>query len=77
LSDYEKATGVLYRPWSDEEVELLNKYQILGKFHPYTCGGNRCRNILLATRDGWVCTKCDYTQNWAHAMTLDVVRPYA
>ena len=52
-----------------EEVDALNEYQKSGKFHPYTCGGNRTdekhldgQGILIATEDGWVCPYCEYRQ---------------
>lgn len=57
-------------PWTQETVDALNRYQQEGKFHPYTCPGNKpdCakhRN-LIATTDGWVCQCGEYKQDWAH-----------
>lgn len=64
-------------PWTDEEVAHLNEWQHSQLTHPFTCG-NRKREthpfeeeyydfgVLRATRDGWVCPYCKYTQNWAH-----------
>ncbi len=56
--------------WNDETVRELNKFQCLGVVHPYTCGGmdgsKECRENLVATRNGWICFRCGYTQNWAH-----------
>ena len=55
-------------PWTDEEVEALNRYQRSGRFHPFTCGSSdrfdeAHRKVqakrggdygeLVATRDGW------------------------
>ena len=57
-------------PWTDEQVKNLNDYQGAGVFHPFTCGGTNCREDLVATPTGWVCPKCDYTQNWAHDFML-------
>jgi hypothetical protein len=31
-------------PWSKEFIDLMNKYQKSGDFHPYTCG--ECRDKL-------------------------------
>jgi hypothetical protein len=63
-------------PWTDEQVEGLNRWQTAGIMHPYTCANRNDdrhpsrafldRGTLLATPDGWVCPDCDYTQNWAH-----------
>lgn len=63
--------NVIRAPFTAEEVEALNAWQ---QRHPFTCG--RCRDAsawpltsqheLVATKDGWVCPTCDYTQDWAH-----------
>jgi hypothetical protein len=53
-------------PWTQEQVDNLNAFQQMGSFHPFTCGGSNCREVLVATSDGWRCPKCDYTQQWAH-----------
>jgi phosphoglucomutase len=66
-------------PFSDEQVAALNHYQRQGFFHPFTCGeddaehveyaeANRDRHVglLVASRDGWHCPVCQYTQTWAH-----------
>jgi hypothetical protein len=56
-----------YEPWSEIEVDTLNTYQLSGWMHPYTCGAEVCRAVLVATKGGWVCLDCDYTQMWCHA----------
>lgn len=67
-------------PWSDEQVDALNRYQGESRFHPFTCGGDRADDAhkayqaehggdfgqLVATNDGWVCPVCGYRQQWAH-----------
>ena len=74
-------------PWTDEEVKNLNEFQMSGGMHPFTCGsGNRSDathskrkdmlqhhdwGILLATKSGWVCPACHYTQDWAHEGMVD------
>lgn len=61
-----KIAEIISPPWDDETVSRLNEFQCCGVFHPFTCG-NGCREWpLLATRNGWVCKTCDYTQDWAH-----------
>jgi hypothetical protein len=56
-------------PWTEEQVSKLNKFQSRGIMHPFTCSGGH--GNLIATKDGWICEKCDYTQDWAHAMMLE------
>lgn len=55
-------------PFTEDQVKNLNDYQQSGVFHPFTCGNPDCREILVATKDGWFCPveNCDYTQDWAH-----------
>lgn len=60
------AAGVITPPWTDDQVRALNAYQRRGDRHPFTCGGEYCGANLVATRDGWKCPDCNYTQNWAH-----------
>lgn len=65
-------------PWTDQQVANLNAYQRSGRFHPFTCGGNRTdekhldgEGLLIASNNGWHCPYCDYTQTWAHSfMTI-------
>lgn len=49
-------------------IKKLNERQVAGKFHPKTCVNyhNGDRN-LIATPNGWVCDKCDYTQNFSES----------
>lgn len=63
-------------PWSDAQVEALNRFQSLRLFHPFTCphhSGLRDKDrALVATRQGWRCRHCTYTQAWAHRWMLTV-----
>jgi hypothetical protein len=68
-----------YAPWTKEQVDVLNANQAKGHIHPFTCGrrSNNQHNwydgdvgTLLATRSGWVCRDCDYTQDWAYNFML-------
>jgi hypothetical protein len=67
-------------PWTAEQVDALNKWQRSGHVHPFTCpghegGGDR---DLVATRAGWICCHCDYTQKWAHGfMAKEPINPFA
>ncbi len=53
-------------PFTDDQITSLNEYQASGVFHPFTCGGSiECRTNLIATKEGWTCPNCNYTQEWA------------
>ena len=65
--------------WSKQTADALNKGQLLGQFHPYTCDRNHAEcevninprdyskdGVLIATENGWVCPCGKYTQNWHH-----------
>jgi hypothetical protein len=74
------AKGISYQdakmkkaPWTEEEVCKLNEFQKDGRFHPFTCGGDRRdenhldgEGVLVATPNGWMCPYCDYKQDWCH-----------
>lgn len=60
---------------SADEIDRLNRSQTKGEFHPFTCPNrsdgehrefNGDKGALVATRRGWICPWCDYTQGWAH-----------
>lgn len=81
-------TEHIIAPFSDEQVEALNKYQREAPFHPFTCAnrgdGNHVEHaghsdlgMLTATNEGWVCSDCDYTQLWAHAFMAQPWPPTA
>jgi hypothetical protein len=53
-------------PFTEDQVRELNAYQDRGEFHPFTCGTDSNHPNLVATANGWICTACAYTQNWAH-----------
>jgi hypothetical protein len=65
-------TGPFVAPWSDDQVDNLNRYQRAGLFHPFTCGRRDDHRddpgVLVAERDGWHCPAagCGYRQTWAH-----------
>lgn len=59
-------------PWSEEQVDNLNRFQRAGHMHPFTCPTNhKGDRTLVATRNGWICCHCDYTQKWAHGFMLN------
>ncbi|BBZ93135.1 hypothetical protein BRDID11004_59660 [Bradyrhizobium diazoefficiens] len=55
-------------PWTDAQVENLNRWQQSGHVHPFTCPNHHdASRVLIAKPDGWHCPGCEYTQTWAHA----------
>lgn len=64
-------------PFNTEQVQSLNEYQAMGAMHPFTCGNDGCpgkaagNSSLVATRRGWVCPSCRYTQAWAWRWMAD------
>lgn len=57
-------------PFTEDQVKSLNAYQASNVCHPFTCicGGH---TVLIATKEGWICPKCDYKQKWAHKFMAD------
>lgn len=78
LAELRGNSNYIVAPWSDDVIEGLNRYQVSGVCHPYTCGsGNRKdvrhsdnEGVLQATRNGWVCPFCDYKQKYALANSV-------
>lgn len=62
-------------PFTAEQVANINEYQEQGRFHPFTCGGEKCRETLVAHEDGLHCPKCDYRQFWVWDMMAQKQRP--
>lgn len=65
-------------PFTNEQVDALNKWQRLGYVHPFTCCSHEtCKKheyavgTLTATTEGWVCPCGKYTQDWAHSYMAD------
>jgi hypothetical protein len=64
-----------HAPWTQEEVDALNRWQAAGYVHPFTCANDHDEpRTLRACVSGWICDhpKCGYTQYWAHQFMLDV-----
>jgi hypothetical protein len=67
-------------PWDEATVTALNQWQLNGRVHPFTCGGERMDAAhtayqlehggdfgqMIATAEGWFCPVCNYRQDWAH-----------
>lgn len=74
---------IIKAPWTVEQIEALNLYQKSNLLHPYTCGGNRKdknhldgEGILVANENGWVCSYCDYKQDWASANLILFIKKF-
>jgi len=65
-------------PFTDSQVEALNRFQARPNVHPFTCPGDRsdcaARRELIATPEGWVCQCGRYTQDWAHGVMVELGR---
>jgi hypothetical protein len=70
-------SDVIKAPFTPKQIKALNYFQWSGVFHPFTCAnqGDESHNgqqaELVATKGGWICPYCDYTQDWAHAFMAD------
>lgn len=61
----------IFAPWTEAQVELLNRWQASDVLHPYTCGNCAHGTVLTATRFGWHCPNgCGWKQRWCHACML-------
>ncbi len=63
-------------PFTNEQVERINKFQESNAFHPYTCMGAYCNRIpyggrLIATNEGFVCPCGKYTQDWCNIFMIE------
>lgn len=69
--------GKIIAPWTEPQVQALNRWQRAHFVHPFTCGGGHRKEhpdgegVLIATRDGWICQWCKYTQDWAWDFMFD------
>lgn len=56
-----------FAPWTIKQIEMLVKRQHNELLHDYSC---ICGASLVPTKEGWICTNCNYTQNWCHKMDV-------
>ena len=68
----------IFAPFSADEVERINEFQLSGRWHPFTCGNDHSRDeddspSLVAMSDGWHCpvAGCDWKQDWAWAFMVE------
>lgn len=65
---------IIKAPFTQEQVENINKYQTEGRFHPFTCMSHKgCKRNeennfgeLVASKDGLTCPCGNYKQDWVH-----------
>ena len=60
-------------PWTEDDVASLRLRQA-APFHEYTCGDDSAHGPLTPTRDGWVCGRCAYRQDWAFESDTTITR---
>jgi hypothetical protein len=56
----------VHAPFTESQVEALNRFQSCGRVHPFTCPKHD--QDLIAEVSGWRCPVfgCLYVQDWAH-----------
>jgi hypothetical protein len=68
--------GKVNAPFTDQQVMALKSFQTADYIRPLSCerdhGDNDSR--LIAKRDGWHCSHCDYRQGWAHLFMFSTWR---
>lgn len=63
---------MIVAPWSKKQCDALNAWQKRSGVQRFMCsrhgdGEHKAANgVLVATRNGWRCMDCPYTQTWAH-----------
>lgn len=61
-------------PYTKDQYESFNEYQLSGVFHPFTCPNRlhkKRESPLVADGDGLYCPNCGYEQKWAWKWMLD------
>jgi hypothetical protein len=56
---------------TEDQINSINLFQELKVFHPFTCGGDDCRETLVADEDGLCCVRCGYRQTFIHGFMSD------
>lgn len=58
-------------PFTPEQVVYLEVWQEVLPVHPYVCPYGENDELidknLIPTEAGWICPRCDYTQDWCDA----------
>lgn len=55
-------------PFTDWQRRRLQDWQVGARWHPFTCPND---GRSLVPMDRWVCSACDYEQEWAHAFMVE------
>src|ERR1035437_5728777 len=66
----------VFAPFDANMIVVLERYQHDGGLHPYTCPASDEHGSvrLVPFTDGWRCVRCAYTQAFAPASVLALVR---
>lgn len=63
-------------PWTAQQVANLKRWQACEWVHPYICPSpQHPGHVLTPTEEGWHCSRCEYTQSWAHPSSLSGLPP--
>lgn len=54
-------------PFTPEQQAALADWQVNPRMHAFTCPNDGSK---LIPRKRWVCARCEYTQDWAHAFMV-------
>jgi hypothetical protein len=60
-------------PFTDAQVDNLNLFQKFPFVHPFTCDNDNCRENLVAIKEGLLCPRCGYKQDWAWGYMADKI----
>jgi hypothetical protein len=64
--------GLLYAPFTEDQVKSLAAFQADPWMHPFTCRDNHAGDrVLKIGMTGWTCAACDYAQDWCHPWMAD------
>ncbi len=64
---------IIHAPWTQEQVDNLNAYQLNDKVHEYTAMDG---TILIATTEGWRKTlEGPVVQTWCHDWSAQGIQP--
>lgn len=59
----------IFAPFTKDQINSLTHWQNDDTIHPFTCPNDSEK--LIPRRQGWYCSKCNYTQNWVHDFMVE------
>ena len=63
---------------NQEMAQLLNQFQVDGRFHPLTCSNDN-KTLIAKEQDGKVvlaCPKCGWVQDKISEIAMDLIRDW-